>query len=356
MHFHTPYIQYLQDQSCEVHTAASGENAIENVDRHFEINFSRSPLGLSNIAAYHKLKKIISREKYDIIHCHTPVASVMTRLAARRSRRSGTIVIYTAHGFHFFEGNSAAKNFIFRRIEKFASKYTDCIITINNEDYEAIERFGFKTRCRFLTYGVGIDGSRFKPVDPDIKLERRRAMGIKSDDFVIIYPAEYSIRKNQAALLRAIAYLKEKHNIVVLLPGEGKEKDNLGNLADELGIHTNIKLMGRRSDIDYLLTISDLSVAPSRQEGLPTHIIEAMATGLPCIASRIRGHMDLVEDGVNGFLFDLEKPEDLADKITKISLDPQLAFKMRENSIRKAQVYMLENTVREMADIYGKFL
>ncbi|MHB1315298.1 MAG: glycosyltransferase family 4 protein [Christensenellales bacterium] len=355
--FHVPYMRYLQSRGYEVHTAAFGENVIEDIQRHYDLSFSRSPLGLANIAAYRKLKRIIIENDYKLIHCHTPVASLLTRLAARKTRRRGTVVIYTAHGFHFFKGNSAIKNLLFSNIEKFVSKFTDCIITINSEDYTAVDRYGFKAGNRFLTHGVGIDGNRFKPVDHAVKLERRAALGLGADDYIVIYPAEYSKRKNQAVLLRAIALVKEKQGgIVLLLPGAGTEWPKLEKLAAKLGIRGNIKLTGRRSDVEILLSVSDLSAAPSRQEGLPTHVIEAMATGLPCVASRIRGQADLVEDGVNGFLYDVEKPGEMAEKIMLLRTNPQLALEMRENNLKKAQNYLVENTVREMADIYNKFL
>lgn len=356
-HFHTPYMELLKSWGCEVHTAAGGENAIACVDEHFDLPFSRSPLGIRNISAYLRLRRLIGKNHYTLIHCHTPVAGFLTRLAARKARKNGAKVLYTAHGFHFYRGGNPVRNLIFLNAERFASRFTDGIVTINREDCEALERLHFHAGRSFRTHGVGIDETLYSPAGPEEKLAVRRSLGIPENAFVLIYPAEYIPRKNHRELLRAAALATEKcPELTLLLPGDGPERQNLMNLARTLGLAGKIPVSGFRTDVPQLLSCADLSVAPSLQEGLPTHVIEAMAAGLPCVASRARGHVDLVGDGENGLLYDAGSPNQLAEKIVFLYEHPDIRQTMGLCGLEKSKSYNLEETCREMSYVYAAFL
>lgn len=356
-HFHEPYLQMLCNMGYQMDTAASGENMISCLANHYDLPFRRSPLSIRNLTAYQGLRRLIERNNYTLIHCHTPVAAFLTRMAARNARKKGTKVLYTAHGFHFYEGASPLKNLIFLSAERYASRFTDCIITINREDYAALGKHHFKSGQAFLTHGVGIDLSRFSPIGPAERLRRRKKLILPVDAFVLIYPAEYSARKNQEVLLRAVALaLKQCPSLLLLLPGDGAHRKKLEALARSLHIANSVRFLGFRTDIPELLSVADVSVAPSKQEGLPTHVIEAMASGLPCIASRIRGQVDLIEDGVNGLLYPTESPAALAEKILLLYNQPELRDQMGRNGLEKSRSYGLSETSREMADIYRKYL
>ena len=134
--FHIPYLKWFKEQGYEVHVASKGKQKIEYCDKHYEIPFERFPLKKNNIKAFRELKKIIDNNNYKIIHSHTPVAGILTRLAVRKARKSETKVIYTAHGFHFYKGAPLLNWLIYYPIEKICSRWTDCLITINSEDYE----------------------------------------------------------------------------------------------------------------------------------------------------------------------------------------------------------------------------
>ena len=138
--FHKPLVQMLHDCGYQVHAAARNNLAEKNglkldfVDKVFDVPFSRSPKSADNIKAYKQLKKIIDSEGYEIIHCNTPMGGIVTRLAARKARKNGTVVIYTAHGFHFYKG-APKKNWIFfYPVEKLFSRLTDKLITITQEE------------------------------------------------------------------------------------------------------------------------------------------------------------------------------------------------------------------------------
>ena len=164
--FHVPYLKYFKEKGFEVSTAAKGENVIPYVDKHYNIEFDRSPYSTKNIACYRSLKNLIRENEYHIIHCHTPAASVLTRLAARKARKNGTVVIYTAHGFHFFKG-APRSSVLFMLVEKWLSKRTDHLITINQEDFNALRLHHFRQGAGYKVRGVGVDASRFIPQTPD---------------------------------------------------------------------------------------------------------------------------------------------------------------------------------------------
>jgi glycosyltransferase EpsD len=207
----------LKEQGYEIHTAAAGENQIPSVDRHFDIGFTRNPYSYSNYLAYRKLKRILREEEYTFVHCHTPAASVITRLAGREARKKGTVIIYTAHGFHFYKGGPAKRYILYHGIEKKMAGLTDAILTINGEDYEAARRFNAKNCRVFLTKGVGCNPDKFSPPTGEEKEELRRQFEIPSDAFVLIYPAVLDYEKNHSLLLRVFSQQKEKNPEILLL-------------------------------------------------------------------------------------------------------------------------------------------
>ncbi len=298
--FNRPFMRMLSEQGWEVHYASDGEEKILDTDKEFTIPFERSPFKLGNIKAYFKLKKIIDHEKYDMIHTHTPMGSVVTRLAARHARKNGTRVIYTAHGFHFFKGAPIANWLIYYPIEKFMARHTDTLITINNEDFERAKA-KFRTDVQYVP-GVGIDPKKF-----DVKMSKvekntlRKSLGLKDSDFVLLYPAELNKNKNQAMLINVMESLTRKHpNVHLLLPGKDSLNGFHKSLVDKKHLSKNIHFLGYRNDIPQLLKITDISVSTSRREGLPVNIMEAVYLGIPVVATACRGNKDLVKDGLSG--------------------------------------------------------
>ncbi len=292
--FNRPFMRMLSEQGYEVHYASMGEEEILDCDKSFVVPFTRSPFGLSNITAYKRLKAIIDREGYDIIHTHTPMGSVVTRLAARAARKKGTRVIYTAHGFHFFKGAPLINWLVYYPVECYMARHTDTLITINNEDYERAKA-QFKTDVQYVP-GVGIDPKKF-----DVKLSKkqrkdlRAEFGINENGFVMIYVAELSKRKNQLWLIKSLGnYLREHPDVHLLLPGSDSLSGAAQRLAKQLGLQQQIHFPGYRNDIPHLMKMSDLAVSSSQQEGLPVNIMEALHIGIPVIALKARGVDDLL--------------------------------------------------------------
>lgn len=316
--FNRPFMRMLKEQGYTVHYASAGEEKVYDTDKHFDIPFERSPFKPGNIKAYFKLKKIIDREKYDLIHTHTPVGSVITRLAARNTRKRGTRVIYTNHGAHFLKGGPLSGWLLWFPIEYLCSLLTDEIVVINHEDYATFSKY-VHCNVSYLNGGVGVDMKKFqnKRISIRRKIEKRKKLNIASDDYVLIYIAELIPRKNHTMIISAMRRLISKSSkFHLLLVGEDSMNGKIQSMVRSVGIEANVHFLGYRKDVPELLGISDLSVTTSKQEGLGLGILEALASGLPVVATRIRGHSEAVGSIE---LVDLYDVEELASVIAGIS-------------------------------------
>ena len=308
--FHLPHMQHLQEQGWEVHVAAHDNLAVKNglqlkyCDKFIETPFSRSPKSPDNLKAYKQLKKLLSEEHYDVILCNTPMGGIVTRLAAKKTRKQGTKVIYMAHGFHFYKGSSRKAWLVFYPIEKYMAKKCDLLITINKEDYAlAKEKFSKRTKVAHI-HGVGVDEKRYHPATPEEQLAMRRAEGLSPEDFVILCTGELNENKNQKTLISAAAQLKDKiPNLKVLLAGNGPKEQELRAQIQAEGLEGIVKLLGYRTDLEKVVPAVDLVVSCSKREGMPLNIIEAMLCKKPVVTSHNRGHDELVEEEKTGYLF-----------------------------------------------------
>lgn len=357
LQFHLPFLKLFKENGYEVHVATNGNEEIPYCDVKHVVSFERSPIKINNLKAIRQLRKIINEEKFDIIHTHTPMGSVVTRLAAKKARKKyHTRVIYTAHGLHFFKGASAKNWLIFYPVEKYLSKYTDTLILINQEDYDLCKR-KFK-KCKDIQYvpGVGIDEAKFDfEMSEKEKHDLRKSVGVKDDDFVIIYPAEISKRKRQIWLIETINnLLKKNSNIHLLLPGKDSLEGKCQELVKELSLENQVHFLGYRKDIPKLLKISNLAISSANQEGLPVNIMEAMYVGLPIVASNCRGNRDLIQDNINGYLVSLEDNERFSKSIENMYNDTSKSGEFGNKSKEIINDYLLDKIMIEMKNIYFK--
>ncbi len=351
--FLMPYLKWFKEQGYEVHVATKGNDfEIPYCDQKFNVSFARTPFTFDNIKSYMQMKKILKENQYDIIHCHTPLGGVITRLAANKYRKKGTRVIYTAHGFHFFKGASKINWLIYYNVEKFLAKYTDTLLTMNKEDYENAK--AFKAGKIIFVNGVGVPEEKFKlEITEEEKKELRTSLEIKDSDFVMIYAAELLKRKNQKYLIDTFNILNKKYdNMILLLPGNDSLNGEYQKYVEELGLSNKIKFLGFRKDVPKLLRISNLAVSSSTQEGLPVNIMEAMYAGLPVVCTDCRGQVDLIKDGENGYLVSLNDKEKFASLIEKVYNSESLAIKFGEENKKRIRKYLLSSVVEEMEKIY----
>lgn len=349
--FHLPYIRLFSDMGYLVDLASNGEEKFDCCTNKFNISFARTPLQFQNIKAYFEIKEILKNNYYNIIYCNTPVPSAIARAAGIKTRKNGSKIIYSSHGFSFYDGENKAKKNIFLAIEKLLANITDCVITMNKEDYYNCIKYKFNTKIINVN-GVGIQINKFLPVTLEEKNELRKQQGYNTDDFIIIYPAEFTKRKNQTLLFNIMDKLKEKiPNIKLLLPGKGQLLGQYQQQVKKMRLEKQVEFLGYRNDIPDLLKISDLLVASSFTEGLPVNIIEAMSIGLPIVATKVRGHVDLVEQGENGFLFDLDDIVEAVNNIIKLQNDEILYNTMRVSAIEKSKKYDFEKVKDEYLKI-----
>ena len=332
MEFHVPYLKMLKEMGWETAVAARNDYddpadcVIPYCDTYFDIPFERNPFKPGNIKAYKMLKAVIDEGNYDIIHCHTPVGAMLTRLAAQDARRKGSKVFYTAHGFHFYKGAPLINWLLFYPGEKWLARKTDVLITINKEDYNRAK--SFKAGKVVYVPGVGIDIDKFSKRIGN-REKKRAELSLQDTDFVLLSVGELIARKNHTIVLEALAELKKArklNNIQYLICGRGVLEAELKEKAVSLGISDHVHFLGYRNDVSEICNAADLFLFVSLQEGLPVALMEAMACSLPVICSDIRGNTDLVESGKNGEIVG-NTAIAVADAIEKLQRDDILRNK-----------------------------
>lgn len=366
--FNKENVEYLKnDLKCEVHIACNfdymEDTNVERTKKYINkitdegvilhnILFARSPFGKGNKQAYKQLKKLINEEHFDLVHCHTPTVSIMTRLAAKKARKQGTVVMYTCHGFHFHKAAPLKNWILYYPVEKMLSRNCDYIVTINREDFSRARKF----HCKNVRYipGVGVDLTKIKNIKID-KSEKRKSIGIPSDKILILSVGEMIERKNHEVIIRALGKLKDP-NIYYAIAGKGPLKEYLENLAKKMCIEDRVLFLGFRTDIYELYHIADISAFPSKIEGLGLAGIEAMAAGIPIVSSNVHGILDYVVDGETGYAVAPNDVEGFANAIKKLADNSELRVAMKDKCIKAVEPFDLKNALKAMWDIYKEIL
>ena len=260
----------------------------------YQVDFIRTPYDPRNYKAYRQIKAIMEREKFDLIHCNTPIGGIIGRIAAKKCRVKN--VIYQAHGFHFYKGAPFVNRALFYPVEKHFAKDTDILVTINNEDLEAAKAFKLKKggRLRYV-HGVGIDLSAYDGI-AECREAKRKELGLGADDIAVISVGELNKNKNNIVIVQAMAEINDP-KLHYYMCGVGQEEAAIKSFASQHGLDKNIHFLGYRNDVKELLSACDIFVMPSFREGLSRSLMEAMACGLPCVVSKIRGNTDLIQKG-----------------------------------------------------------
>jgi hypothetical protein len=361
--FVTASIEAAHSLDIEFYQAANWGNTeisqIQSDEQQYGIHiksfpFSRNPLSKSNFKAYKELVQFIKTEKIDYIHCNTPTGGLLGRLAGRKCKVKK--VIYQAHGFHFYKGAPLKNWLLYYPVEKWLARYTDALITINNEDFERAKK-KFKLRNHGKVYyvpGVGIDTTQYN-LDEKLREGKRRELGLNEGDIAVISMGDLIERKNYDTAIRAIAEANEP-KLQYFICGKGPEEEKLKALAESLGVTKQIHFLGFRSDIKELLTAADIFLFTTKQEGLPRSMMEAMASGLPCIASKIRGNTDLLDGTDGGFLCKTTDVSDYAEKLKILASDKDLRKTMGRINLVTIHGFNSETVSKEIVKIYEQEL
>ena len=308
----------------------------------YHIDTSRKPLSLGNIKAIWQIKCLVDKGGYDIVHCHTPLAAMCTRLACIGARKRGTKLMYTAHGFHFYKGAPLKNWLIYFPIEWICSFLTDVLITINKEDYRLAKRDMHAKKTVYVP-GVGIDTSRFRNNSNGDKI--REEFGLDKNELILLSVGELNENKNHQIVIRALAKIKQPY--VYFVVGKGKLGDYLQKIAEELGVR--LILTGFRNDVADFYNAADIYILPSIREGLNVSLMEAMASGLPCACGKIRGNIDLIdEDG--GMLFDPSNEANITNALRKLLKSHNRT--MGEHNSEKVLYFDKNEVNRKMLKLY----
>lgn len=362
--FLLPYGDYFRSLGWQVDAMSNIRDPFPVAEEHFDhfwpVDWGRNPLDLHNfIHTPKKIREIVQREGYDIVHVHTPVAAFITRFALRKMRAAGKVkVIYTAHGFHFYKGNSKIKNSLFIVLEKLAGQWTDHLIVINREDYNAALKYGIAKKDNLtLMPGIGVDLAKFLPVDSNKKHQLRQKFNFTDKDFLLIFAGELNSNKNQSFLIKSMKEIKQViPNAILLLPGKGAMNIELQNLIHEMNLAEHVKLLGHRDDIPELIAMSDIGTSASIREGLGLNVLEYLSCGLPVVVSNNRGHREIVTNDKNGYLYNLSDQHSYTALITKLYKKKELYHQLSMNARSSIKKFTLKNTIQIIDNIYKRYV
>ena len=316
-----------------------------------QIDFIRTPYHPGNIKAYKQLARIVEKERFDVIHCNTPIGGIVGRLLGKQFKTP--TVIYQAHGFHFYKGAPLLNWMLYYPVEKWLAHYTDVLITINSEDFE-LAKNKMKLRKGGKVYyvpGVGIDLSQYE-LPENIRENKRKELGLKETDVALISMGDLIDRKNYPVAIEAMAKAGNS-NLQYYICGKGPEEDKLKKMAEDLGVKEQVHFLGFRTDIKELLKAADIFLFTSKQEGLARSLMEAMASGLPCVASKIRGNTDILNRTEDGFLCETNDVDSYAEKIDLLAKDPKMREAMGRNALISVHNFSTNDVIDELGKDYA---
>lgn len=314
-----------------------------------QIDFTRKIGNIKgHIKSYKQVQKL-ANENFDLVHCHSPICAAITRYVFRR--KPGKI-IYTAHGFHFYKGAPLQNWLLYYPVEKWLSRYTDVLITINKEDYQRAKKKFHAKETKYIP-GVGIDVEKIQAVQVD-RVKKREELGIGKDDFLLLSVGELNKNKNHEVVIRAIAELRNP-KIKYAICGKGPLKEYLEGLAEKLGVRNQLFLLGFRTDVIEICKSADVFVFPSKREGLGLAALEAMACGLPLITSNKHGINDYSQSGVTGYSCEPGDYRKISECISNMySKKDSLQERYGGNNKKECIRYDIKNINYIMKSVYCK--
>jgi len=356
--FHRPYLKFLADLGYEVHIAAEdrGGYSFADVDRHHRITFRRSGLSAGHLKALKKVTDLIRVNKYELVHCHTPVPSALARVANLMAGGARTKMLYTAHGFHFYRGGPISNWLKYFPVEWVLSAVTDGIVTINREDFAHATN---RLRCRkvYQIPGIGLDFEKFQPMNEQSRIALKRELGLVPEAFILLYVAEFIPRKNHEFLIGAlpdlVALIPELH---LVLTGEGPLKDRIFSKVKELGFETKVSFTGFTNKVPQYAAVSDIAISTSRHEGLGLGLAEQMACQVPTVASNDKGHRELISHGIEGYLYQHGNLQQFICSIRDLYQNEDLRLRFGAKAREKSKKFAIDKSLACVSEVYRNFL
>lgn len=351
--FHLPYLRRFRELGYEVHVACGGAeglapDAFPFVQKCIPLPFQKKITAPQNFRAVSILRRQRRETPYDLVITHTSLAAFFTRLALPRFGRK-TRVINMVHGYLFDPRRPGLKGWLLMGAEALTRSRTDLVITMNQDDYGYAKAHRLGKEVAFVP-GVGVDFSRLDSSLREDKATLRRILDIPQDAFVFLYAAEFSPRKNQALLIRALARLP--HRAVLALPGQGALLESCQALARELGVADRVLFPGQVNEMGPWYALSDAALSSSFSEGLPFNIMEAMYAALPIAATAVKGHTDLLTPGKSGLLFPADDVSACTKAMKKLADDPKLCRRLGGAAHKAVLPYALDAVLPQVMEQY----
>ena len=352
-------VKILQEMGYEIHYASNYNVVVYGKDnkrlmntgiRRHHIPFVRSPFSREVIRCYKRLKQLMLDEEFDLIHCHMPMTGVIARQAAQavyKKTNRKVPVLYTAHGFHFYKGAPLA-NWIYYFIEKYYAKYTDRLILINQEDFIRASKFKVRGKVEHIP-GIGM-----RPLpEPTEGFDLREKFGIAPENKIVVSVGELTKRKNHRTMIKAMDWFR-REPVTYIICGTGPLEGELRKLIQEMHLEKKVILAGYCGNVSDILRQADFFAFPSKQEGLPVAVMEAMQAGLPVLGQNIRGNNELILDGQGGFLFEEDLTEDYVKGLHFFLMYPEEAERMGKWNKKYVESFSLYFVEKEMRRIYAE--
>jgi glycosyltransferase involved in cell wall biosynthesis len=364
LEFFMPFVEHykalgwqVDGMVSEATTVADEGTELEEYGKIHRVQWSRNPLDPRNfLQAPQKIRGVIAKENYDIVHVHSPIPGFVTRFALSNVKNRPP-VIYTAHGFHFHRGGSAIKNKIFLTVEQLGGRWTDYLVVMNHEDEQAVRTHQIVPENKLLYMpGIGVDTKKYSPEranDEDVK-KVRAELGLNENDRFLFMIAEFNPGKRHRDALAAFAQLNRKDAFLVFA-GVGPLEEEMKTLATQLGVAERVKFLGYRRDIPVLLKAATALLLPSEREGLPRAILEALCMGTPVISTQIRGVEDLLANNC-GLMTPVGDATALKNAIAQLLDNPAEARAMAKRGLEHVKTFDLSNVIRLHDELYKKAL
>lgn len=351
-HFLVPLIRGMADAGHDV-VAACGDGPLAAQVRSDGIRVEAIPFARSMFSmrrhwrAYRSLLGLLRRERFDMVHVHTPIAALIGRLAARRARVAR--IVYTAHGFYFHEHMPAWKRGLFIALEWVGGRFTDVLFTQAEEDAATARRLNLCRGGVIEAIGNGVDAGRFRPLtDAREKAACRARFATPDDAVVIAVVGRLVAEKGYPELFEAMRQI----DAVLWVVGERLSNDHAQDIGAEIDavrddpvLSARVRMLGHRTDVETILRAADMFVLPSHREGMPRSIIEAMMTGLPVVSTNIRGSREEVVHEETGLLVPVRDEAALAAALNRLVAEPDLRMRMGAAGRARAQDLYDENKV-----------